>query len=76
MGGIPEVVQGGETGFLVPPGSPEVLAERLTKFIEDKDMRSNWARAAGAGMSNIYSGTDGSPNALKSILKRGRGSYG
>jgi glycosyltransferase involved in cell wall biosynthesis len=30
VGGIPEMVQDGVTGFLVPPGDPETLADRLS----------------------------------------------
>ena len=43
VGGIPEVVEEGETGFLVPPGSPEALATALRRAAED----DAWRRRAG-----------------------------
>jgi glycosyltransferase involved in cell wall biosynthesis len=40
VGGTPEVVADGETGFLVPPGRPDVLAERLGLLLEDAALRT------------------------------------
>jgi alpha-maltose-1-phosphate synthase len=42
-GGIPEVVDEGETGLLVPPGDPEALAVALNAVLSDPDL----ARAMG-----------------------------
>ncbi|HID32258.1 MAG TPA: glycosyltransferase, partial [bacterium (Candidatus Stahlbacteria)] len=39
VGGIPELVVDGETGLLVPPGKPELLASALKKLIRDKKLR-------------------------------------
>ena len=39
VGGLPEVVKQGETGFLVPPGDPMALAEALIKILEDTEFR-------------------------------------
>ena len=37
VGGLPEVVHDGETGFIVPPQDPTALAEAITRyFVEDK----------------------------------------
>lgn len=38
VGGIPEIVVDGETGFLVPPGDPAVLAERLRTIATDPEL--------------------------------------
>jgi len=35
---IPEVVVDGKTGFLVPPGRPELLAERLVQVLTHRDI--------------------------------------
>ena len=53
VGGIPELVVEGVTGYLVPPSSPENLAEALNVLLHDKDLRQRFgdegrARIAGA----------------------------
>jgi glycosyltransferase involved in cell wall biosynthesis len=39
VGGIAEVVIEGETGFLVPPANPELMAERLRELLANDQMR-------------------------------------
>jgi glycosyltransferase involved in cell wall biosynthesis len=39
VGGVPEVVADGETGFLVAPASPSNLAAVLARLIDDRDLR-------------------------------------
>jgi len=39
VGGIPEVVQDGQTGYLVPPDDPEALSERLLTLLGDRELR-------------------------------------
>src|SRR5207249_4811574 len=39
VGGIPEMVLDGETGLLVPPRSPERLAEALARLIREPETR-------------------------------------
>jgi glycosyltransferase involved in cell wall biosynthesis len=38
VGGNPELVLDGETGYLVPAGDPEKLAERMCQLIEDPEL--------------------------------------
>ena len=40
VGSIPEMVLDGVTGFLVPPRSPQALAERLRLLLQDSGLRS------------------------------------
>ena len=35
VGGLPEAVEDGKSGFLVPPGSPDDLSQAILKFMED-----------------------------------------
>jgi glycosyltransferase involved in cell wall biosynthesis len=46
VGGYPEMVADGRTGFLVPPGSVGALAERIERLVDDADMRAAMGAAA------------------------------
>lgn len=46
VGGMPEVVRDGETGFLVPLGDAQALADRITQLIEDSELRSRMSESA------------------------------
>lgn len=39
VGGIPEQVDDGQTGFLIPPGNAEAMATRITQLLEDDNLR-------------------------------------
>jgi glycosyltransferase involved in cell wall biosynthesis len=41
VGGTPEVILDGATGYLVPPGNPQSLAQRITKLLHDADLRTS-----------------------------------
>jgi glycosyltransferase involved in cell wall biosynthesis len=42
---IPEVIQNGVNGFVVPPGNGEALAEAILKLLEDKEKRVDFGKA-------------------------------
>jgi glycosyltransferase involved in cell wall biosynthesis len=44
VGGVPEVVVDGMTGFLVPPGDSDQLADRLLRLIADASLREQLGR--------------------------------
>jgi glycosyltransferase involved in cell wall biosynthesis len=44
-GGLPEVVEDGVTGILVPPGNSEALSEALIRLLRDPDLRKRMGRA-------------------------------
>jgi glycosyltransferase involved in cell wall biosynthesis len=48
VGGTPEVVVDGQTGYLVPPNRPELLAERIETLLQDAELRQRM----GAGGRN------------------------
>jgi glycosyltransferase involved in cell wall biosynthesis len=54
VGGIPEVVVEGETGFLVPAGDAESLAERLNRLVRAPELRGRMgARGRARAMSTF-----------------------
>jgi glycosyltransferase involved in cell wall biosynthesis len=46
VGSLPEVVDDGITGFIVPPKSPEALAEAIIKLLKDEKLRRNMGENA------------------------------
>jgi glycosyltransferase involved in cell wall biosynthesis len=46
LAGVPEVVDDGVTGFIVPPGDHVELAERALQVFEDVELRRSMGRAA------------------------------
>ena len=46
VGGIPEVVVDGTTGYLVPPRDPRAMAERVGQLLKDESLRSRMGQAA------------------------------
>lgn len=48
VGGLPEVVEDGETGLLVPPRDPEALARAMLRLYRDPDLCSELGRTARA----------------------------
>jgi glycosyltransferase involved in cell wall biosynthesis len=48
LAGIPETVIGGETGFLVAPGSVPALADALEKLLRSRDLRAQFGAAGKA----------------------------
>ena len=48
VGGIPEVIKDGETGYLVPPKNPLQLAARLVKLLRDPQTARRMGSAARA----------------------------
>lgn len=45
-GGIPELIEDGVTGLLVPPRNPEALADAILRFLGDATLRRACAEAA------------------------------
>lgn len=45
VGGNPEVVVEGETGFLVPPRQPAAFADRVIRLLRDRELRARMGEA-------------------------------
>jgi D-inositol-3-phosphate glycosyltransferase len=54
VGGIKTSVADGETGYLVPPKDPEVLASRLLLLLSDPTLRDRMGRAARRRVEEYY----------------------
>ena len=46
VGSIPEVVENGITGYIVPPKNPELLADSIIKILEDNLTRQQMGENA------------------------------
>ena len=46
VGGIPELISDGETGFIVPPEDEKLLAARLRALVNDASLRINLGKQA------------------------------
>ncbi len=44
VGGIPELVKDGEVGFLIPPKSPESIANKVVLLLKDEKLRERLGR--------------------------------
>jgi sugar transferase (PEP-CTERM/EpsH1 system associated) len=45
VGGIPEIVEDGATGYLVPPRNPEALADKILLLLRDPQIAANIGQA-------------------------------
>ena len=55
VGGTRELIDDGRTGFLVPPQSPEVMAERICRLLADADLRKTLGDAARQKVQKVFS---------------------
>lgn len=55
VGGIPEAVDDGATGLLVPPRDPEAIATALIKLLDEPDVRGRMGSAARARAMRDFS---------------------
>jgi glycosyltransferase involved in cell wall biosynthesis len=55
VGGIPEVVEDGVNGLLVPPRDPSALAEKFTLLLNNPSLRRRLGEAARARVESEFS---------------------
>ena len=78
VGGIPEVVEHGVTGWLVQPDSPSELAARLAAVLGSPEERSRVASRAFERVARDWSlaqQVDGTAALYRELLTRARGSW-
>lgn len=55
VGGIPEMIEDGRNGTLIPAGDVDALTDALTELIENRDLRKALGRAARASVVERFS---------------------
>lgn len=73
IGGLPEVVADGRTGWVVPPGGPEPITRALTGIIADPAAWHGFGAAARARYEALFSETaaaEGIEAAVRTALRR------
>ena len=53
-GGMPEVVQDGVTGLLVPPGDADALAQAILRLVQDRGLRASMGNAGHAAFGEKF----------------------
>jgi glycosyltransferase involved in cell wall biosynthesis len=51
--GIPEALNGGTAGMLVPPQNAQALAEALRQMLRDPNLRDAWRRRASENLAGF-----------------------
>ena len=54
IGGIPEQIVDGETGYLVTPGDSEELRQALERLLSDRESREQMGRAAKEKVKDFF----------------------
>jgi glycosyltransferase involved in cell wall biosynthesis len=54
VGGTPEVIAEGETGFLVPPGQPASIAVKVNELLRDATTRARFGAAGQRRMHELF----------------------
>ncbi len=57
VGGIPEIIQDGFNGLLVPVKSPASITEAINQLLADENLRKRLADNAGASLTKFYIST-------------------
>ena len=59
VGGIPDLINNGENGFLVEPHNSEMLAQKIKELMENKELREKFGKAGREFVSKNYEWNDG-----------------
>jgi glycosyltransferase involved in cell wall biosynthesis len=68
VGGVPEIVEDGTNGLLVPPNDPESLAAAIGRLLDDKGLRDRLRHGARPSVERFAS--ERVYGRLESILQR------
>ncbi len=70
VSGIPELIESGKDGLLVPPNNPSRLADALDELLNAPELREKLTRAARAKIEERFS-IDRSAKQLQTLFQRG-----
>jgi glycosyltransferase involved in cell wall biosynthesis len=70
LSGIPELVDDGATGYLVPPGDPWSLAETLSRFVGAPELRHRMGSAGREKVVREFDVRQGAQSLLALIRRR------
>jgi len=56
VGGVPEIVKDGETGFLVPPKNSKAIADAIIALLADEDLRKRMGKAGRSWVNEMENG--------------------
>ena len=70
VGGVPELVDDGETGLLVPPGDVTALREALSRLLEDGDLAQRLGAAAARRVRERFSASSTAAEVLRLYTNR------
>jgi glycosyltransferase involved in cell wall biosynthesis len=79
VGAIPDFVRDGEDGFLVPPGDPAALADRVSRLLDDESQRQRIAarlRERATREFDVEVAADRVRAILREVLRERRASSG
>lgn len=54
VGGIPEQIEDGKTGFLVPPGNGKLMADRIASLLKNDNLRKKMSEKASESAHNRF----------------------
>ena len=75
VGGVPEMIDEPQTGYLVPPRDPGALADRLVHVLSDPDLAHRMGRAARARVEALFSlraSVAATEHALEELVRTGQ----
>jgi glycosyltransferase involved in cell wall biosynthesis len=75
VGGVPELIEEPETGFVVPLRDPDALADRLVHILSDSKLAHRMGRAARARVEALFSlrgSVAAAEHALEELVRNGQ----
>jgi glycosyltransferase involved in cell wall biosynthesis len=69
VGGLTDIVVDGETGFIIPPGEPGLLAQRIELLAADPDLRHRMGAAARQRVETIFNARANSHRIVEILLE-------